>query len=74
MQHCQFCEKAHQHICIPCREDLKQTAHQNHNRDYTILLIGTETQLVIFPALHYSLDFIFLSFGIMGFIVELRNY
>ena len=23
------------------------------------------------PALHYSLDFIFLSFGIMGFISEL---
>ena len=26
------------------------------------------------PALHYSRDFIFLSFGIMGFIVELWNY
>ena len=26
------------------------------------------------PALHYSVDFIFLSFGIMGFIVEPRNY
>ena len=26
------------------------------------------------PALHYSVDFIFLSFGIMGFIVELRKY
>ena len=26
------------------------------------------------PALHYSVDFIFLSFGIMGFIVELCNY
>ena len=26
------------------------------------------------PALHYSVDFIFLSFGIMGFIVGLRNY
>ena len=25
-------------------------------------------------ALHYSVDFIFLSFGIMGFIVELWNY
>ena len=23
------------------------------------------------PAIHYSIDFIFLSFGIMGFIVEL---
>ena len=23
------------------------------------------------PALHYSVDFIFLSFGIMGFVVEL---
>ena len=23
------------------------------------------------PALHYSVDFVFLSFGIMGFIVEL---
>ena len=23
------------------------------------------------PTLHYSVDFIFLSFGIMGFIVEL---
>ena len=23
------------------------------------------------PALHYSVDFIFLSFGIMGFILEL---
>ena len=23
------------------------------------------------PALHYSVDFIFLSFGILGFIVEL---
>ena len=26
------------------------------------------------PALHYSVDFIFLSLGIMGFIVELYNY
>ena len=26
------------------------------------------------PALHYSVDFIFLSFGIMGFIVETSNY
>ena len=26
------------------------------------------------PALHYSVDFIFLSFGIMGFIVEVKNY
>ena len=26
------------------------------------------------PALNYSVDFIFLSFGIMGFIVELKNY
>ena len=26
------------------------------------------------PALHYSVDFIFLSFGIMGFIVELWNF
>ena len=26
------------------------------------------------PALHYSVDFIFLSFGIMGCIVELWNY
>ena len=26
------------------------------------------------PALHYSVEFIFLSFGIMGFIVELKNY
>ena len=26
------------------------------------------------PAFHYSVDFIFLSFGIMGFIVELKNY
>ena len=26
------------------------------------------------PALQYSVDFIFLSFGIMGFIVELKNY
>ena len=25
-------------------------------------------------ALHYSVDFIFLSFGIMCFIVELWNY
>ena len=25
------------------------------------------------PALHYSVDFIFLSFGIMGFIVELKT-
>ena len=25
----------------------------------------------LFPAFHYSVDFIFLSFGIMGFIVEL---
>ena len=25
-------------------------------------------------ALHYSVDFTFLSFGIMGFIVELWNY
>ena len=26
------------------------------------------------PALNYSVDFIFLTFGIMGFIVELKNY
>ena len=26
------------------------------------------------PALHYSVDFIFLSFGFMGFIVELCKY
>ena len=26
------------------------------------------------PALPYSVDFIFLSFEIMGFIVELKNY
>ena len=26
------------------------------------------------PALHYSVDFIFLSFGIIGFIVELETY
>ena len=26
------------------------------------------------PALHYSVDFIFLSLGIMGFIWELWNY
>ena len=26
------------------------------------------------PALHYSVDFIFLPFGIMGLIVELWNY
>ena len=26
------------------------------------------------PALHYSVDFIFLSFGIIGFIVELWKY
>ena len=26
------------------------------------------------PALHYSVDFISLSFGIMGFIVGLKNY
>ena len=26
------------------------------------------------PALHYSVRFIFLSFGNMGFIVELKNY
>ena len=26
------------------------------------------------PALNYSVDLIFLSFGIMDFIVELRNY
>ena len=25
-------------------------------------------------ALQYSVDFIFLSFGIMGFIVEIKNY
>ena len=26
------------------------------------------------PALHYRVDFIFLSFGIISFIVELKNY
>ena len=26
------------------------------------------------PVLHYSVDFIFLSFGIMDFKVELKNY
>ena len=25
------------------------------------------------PALHYSVDFIFMSFGIIGFIVELKK-
>ena len=25
------------------------------------------------PALHYSVDFIFLSFGIMGFIMEVKK-
>ena len=30
--------------------------------------------VVRLPALHYSVDFIFLSFGIMGFIMELWNY
>ena len=28
----------------------------------------------LLPVLHYSVDFIFLSFGIIGFIVELKNY
>ena len=28
----------------------------------------------LLPALHYSVDFIFLSFGIMGFIVDFWNY
>ena len=26
------------------------------------------------PVLHFSVDFIFLSFWIIGFIVELKNY
>ena len=26
------------------------------------------------PALHYSVDFNFLSFGIMSFIVKIKNY
>ena len=34
------------------------------------LLFGT-LKKVSFTALYYSVDFIFLSFGIMGFIVEL---
>ena len=34
-------------------------------------LVAVEERL---PALHYSVDFIFLSFGIMCFIVELWNY
>ena len=39
-----------------------------------IMLILIENWLIRLPALHYSVDFIFLSFGIMGFIVELWNY
>ena len=40
------------------------------------ILTGRLPTLVVerLPALHYSVDFVFLSFGIMGFIVELKNY
>ena len=41
---------------------------------YTMVLIVSlywEVRFIGVPALHYRVDFIFLSFGIMGFIVEL---
>ena len=38
------------------------------------LVAATKTVLERLPALHCSVDFIFLSFGIIGFIAELWNY
>ena len=29
------------------------------------------TAVELLPALHYNVDFVFLSFGVMGFVVEL---
>ena len=40
----------------------------------TVKRLNTVAGVEHLPALHYSVDFIFLSFGIMGFIVELWNY
>ena len=38
------------------------------------LVTGTVAAVTRLPALHYSVDFIFLPFWIIGFIVELWNY
>ena len=35
---------------------------------------GCVAAVELLPALHYSVDFIFLTFGIMGFILELWIY
>ena len=40
------------------------------SKGYLIYSIGFQ-EYSMEDALHYSVDFIFLSFGIMGFIVEL---
>ena len=39
--------------------------------EYLVSLKGCLAAVERLPALHYSVDFIFLSFGIMSFIVEL---
>ena len=48
--------------------------YQKKNPSSNDLFIKIQRGLERLPALHYSVDFIFLSFGILGFIVELWNY
>ena len=46
--------------------------HPRAVKEETIAVLRVAT-VECLPALHYSVDFIFLSFGIMGFIVELET-
>ena len=38
------------------------------------ILLSKVHENIAIHALHYSVDFVILSFGVMGFVVELRNY
>ena len=58
--------------CIPC---FQRIAFFKNTFDFTTAGDWDYVAVVErLPALHYSVHFIFLSFGIMGFIVELKNY
>ena len=65
-------------LCInPIRSDL--SIRVSFKRVYKLMLTTAgewdcSAAVERLLALHYSVDFIFLSFGIMGFIVELWNY
>ena len=58
-----------------CKTSFSSLVQSLLPRDTLLRTYLTSLQLVTaverLPALHYSVDFIFLSFGIMGFIVEL---